>query len=509
MQDFIKELYDKAFIIQDFEEFIFLTESFRYSEARDRYNKAAAALEQLLEKTAESDLAKATHIQSVAIEIKEHFDDHCFTKGLIRAALLPELYSMISQYASIDVSEGKYTIQNSDSGFLSIRDNESGIFLHDTFSPMNEAYRNGLSLYKPGSDNILIFGCGLGYLAYQIYCISKGSVRIRVYEEDDTIIGYAYEFGVLSLIPDDILTVVHNSDLSILADKFLHDLHVLENREFVFSHWKKPIYKALNNDILNRLIINRSFEFESYGLSVVNLSKNRQLSHIRFNDIADRFDYDEWITISAGPSFDNCVEFLKSSMGSKGLIAVNTVLKRIYSEGIIPDIVVAADQFDALESHIKGIEPYTDNTFLVADWSLCWKYARLYRGPICFVRTNADLCLSDDLLKNEPVWDVSGTVACLAIETAARLNARKIYMVGQDLAYPAGQKYAANMPQELSPGPSHIQVKSVDGSLVETCEAFKWFRKAIESQIRKYDQIEFINMSEHGAYIDGALAYER
>ena len=120
------------------------------------------------------------------------------------------------------------------------------------------------------------------------------------------------------------------------------------------------------------------------------------------------------------------------------------------------------------------------------------------------MRTNASSKITQDFLPNEPVWDISGTVACLAIEAAIHLRAKTIYLVGQDLAYPSGRKYAKKMPHPEAPEANwEIKVPSVDGSMVDTSEAFDWFRKAIEFQISKYNSVSFINLSKHGAKIYG------
>ena len=236
----------------------------------------------------------------------------------------------------------------------------------------------------------------------------------------------------------------------------------------------------------------------------MNLWSNRRIPSVDFSFISKKFKYEEWIIISAGPSFDDSLAFLKKSKGKRGLIAVNTVLRRLLQEDIVPDIIAAADQFDELVKHIKGIESSTKDIILIADWLLNRNYLSLYEGTVCFVRTNASSKITQDFLPNEPVWDISGTVACLAIEAAIHLRAKTIYLVGQDLAYPSGRKYAKKMPHPEAPEANwEIKVPSVDGSMVDTSEAFDWFRKAIEFQISKYNSVSFINLSKHGAKIYG------
>ncbi len=508
MEDFIKEIYQEADIIEQLKEFSFLINSYRPRDGRSIYNKCAEKLEGTLERLATSDLSTARQIQDIAIKIKDSYNDPCLAKGIINGKLIPLLYSYMTAYTGIKVTEGKYTIASSDTGYLTIRDNEQGIYLHETHDPMWEAYETVRTILNPQAEEFLIFGSGLGYTAYQVWHQSEGFSNIYLYEDDPVILDYAYKYGVLSLIPEKNLSIIHNINKIELATEFIHNLIEMNIGEgFIFSHWKKSLYKDLCSNEIDRIVINHELFLEMNNRTLTNLYKNRQLQQVLFKDIAVNYKYKEWLVISAGPSFDESIDFIKSSIGIRGLIAVNTVLRRLIKEGIKPDIIVAADQYSQMIDHIKGIEYYTKDIPLIADWFLNWKYAELYQGPISFVRTNSNPKLTKEILPNEPLWDINGTVACLAIEAAVKLGAGRIYLVGQDLAYPSGQKYAKGMPHaEVSNVKGDMQVLSVDGSMVNTCEAFDWFRKAIEYQIAKYNDVKFINMSKHGAYISGAIS---
>ncbi len=505
MEGFIENIYRDCDIIEYIKEYISLTNSGCYRDARSFYDKAAAGLESILLRLSEEDGQRASQIQDIALKIKDSFNDHCLSTGIAEGRLLPELYSLISCYTGIKVSEDKYILESSDTGYLTIKDTDIDLYYHDIHDPMWEAREMAQSLLTPKTDAILIFGCGLGYLPYQLWFQSEAAVKITIYEDDPLILQYAYNYGVLSLIPESDVTVINKTDKNLLADIFIQDIQMMsDSASFVFSRWKKLLYKDIGNNELRRLIINRELNIEMSFRSTSNLCRNMKSFAIPFDEFTETFDYDEWVVISAGPSFDSCVPFIHDSKGKRGLIAVNTVLRRLSKEGIIPDLCVAADQYVQMIDHILGIEDYTVNIPLVADWTLNWKYAAAYKGTKCFVRTNASAALTEDIIPKEPVWDISGTVACMAVEAAIRLGAKKIYLVGQDLAYPGGQRYAKDMPhQQASDIGYDLLVLSVDGDMVGTCEAFDWFRKALEYQIGKYDHVVFINLSQHGAYIKG------
>ncbi len=506
LEDFISEIYRECDTIEYLKEYISLTNSGCFRDARSIYDKAAGKLESMLIRLSEENSFKASHIQNIALQIKDSFNDFGLAQGLAEGSLLPELYSYISRYTGIEVTEGKYTLKSSKTGYLTVKDTDLDLYYHSTYDPMWEARETARSLLTPDMQTILIFGCGLGYLPYQLWYQSEGALDIVIYEEDTEILQYTYDYGVMSLIPEIDITIVNHTDKNILADKFIQDIHGLSSgSSFVFSYWKKPLYKEIDSNELKRIIINRELEREMTYRSVANLSRNLNSPAVTFDEIAKEYNFEEWVVISAGPSFDDRVSFLKESKGKRGLIAVNTVLKRLIKENLIPDICVAADQYVQMIDHISEIEKNTENIPLIADWVTNWKYIQSYQGKKCFVRTNASADLTSDIVPNETVWNISGTVACMAVEAAAHLGAKTIYLVGQDLAYPGGQRYAKDMPHESVTDKGYdLTVPSVDGGTVGTCEAFDWFRKALEHQISRYDNICFINMSKHGAYINGA-----
>lgn len=504
MEDFIAEIYERSMVISNLKEFVSLLNMGCYSQARDLYNETARDLEKWLQSIAISDQVTASSIQDTALRIKDCYEDYCKCKGLVEATLISELYQCIKKSNTINVSEGKYKLISSETGFLTAQDYDLGLYLHSTYDPMNEAYQIINTLYKPEMETFMILGCGLGYEAYQVYHQSGGAVNICIYEEDPVILDYAALYGVLSLIPKDNIKIIHIAECEILARKFIDNLNSGPSCGYFISSSKKSIYRNVCDGELNRLTTNHTFDLETSRFSAINLWKNSRLDHKDFSTVIDMFDYDEWVVISAGPSLDYCISFLKKSKGHRGLIAVNTVLRRLLKEGIIPDIVAAADQYPELVNHIIGIEDHTKELILVADWLLNWRYASLFQGDICFVKTSASVNLINSKVSTESTWDISGTVASLALEAAVRIHAKRIYLVGQDLAYPSGQKYAKDMPKTETPDVIwETQVPSVDGGMVDTCDAFIWFRKALEYQIAKYDNIEFFNLSKHGAYIKG------
>ncbi len=506
MEDFIKDLYKAPFIAEGLKEFVYLTNSGFHRDARSLYNSTAAMLEKLLPAIATSDTPLAKQIQDSAIKVKESFDDASAATGIVEGQLIPLLCEYVKNIAGISVDAGKYRILSSDTGFLTIYDTDIARHIHSTYDPMWQAFQIANASYESHMNVVRVFGAGLGYIPYQIWHRSEGAVKIILYEDDSLMLELASLYGVLSLIPETDIDIICDPNKESLASRFKHDIDRSDPSDgLFFSPWKKESFTGVLSNEINRIVINQELSSEMRNRSITNLHRNSRVPHIGFETLRSHLSCDEWIVVSAGPSFDDCLPFLKNKE-NKHIIAVNTVLRRLQNEGITPDVVVAADQYVQMADHIEGLEGFVANTPLIADWLTNWKYIEKYTGEICFIKTGANAYLTESIHSNDPVWDISGTVSCLAIEAAVNLCASKIYLVGQDLSYPNGQRYAKGMPHSETPDAKwNIQVPSVDGSMVDTCEAFYWFIKSLENQIRKHNDIVFINMSKHGAKIAGTI----
>ncbi len=502
---FLEDIYQDAIIIEQLREYLFLADSENDLDSRAKYNKAAAGIERILPKLEDANRELAKEIETTAIAIRDSFNDKSKATAIVESVLIPLLFSYMSYFGGIEATENKYTIKSTQSGFLSICDNELKMTLHSTYDPMWEAFRVASSIFDADVQRYYILGCGLGYLPYQLWMRSEGAVKIVIYEEDENILSYAKKFGVLSWIPDNCLEIYCCSDIEKVADKFLHDVDGFDRSDVKYSlyisPWKKEIYKKILQGRIAVLDANISLERSMQQRTSINLWKNYARERYPFDTIKDKFSYEEWLVVSAGPSLDEQIEFLRDCKGKRGIIAVNTVVRRLFNEGIPPDLIVAVDQYVQMREHIEGIEDKTIGIPLFADWRLNWQYADLYRGPISFISIGAR---DFDPEGKGIVWQASGSVSGVALEAAVHLGANRVYFVGQDLAYPDGKAYALGMPHiDDAASFGTMFVKAVDGGVVPTSEAFNWFRMGLENQITRYNNVEFFNLSKHGALIKG------
>lgn len=505
-EQFLEEIYADAKVIDDFRESIAYIARTDYDNARLALNRGMDQLEHILGKYAEENPTAANKIQNCALDIINKWGDWSYLSGRLRGILIPLIYEYMSLFTSIDVEDGNYLLQSSDSGFLTLKDLEENEFLHDIHDPMQEAGDIADMLLNPWIEEYVIFGCGLGYLPYKLWKKTGEAAKIIIYEDNEKIIDYARHYGVLDWIDKNNLDIRCLADYEMTIKEFSKEVDFNNKSRLSYvTPYKKKKYKFAFDGQFLALVYRIEYFWVSRGVNETNYWKNRQLNFISLNDMRNKLHGDSWIVVAAGPSLNYSMDFIKDNAEENKIVAVNTVLRRCFKERVIPDLSVAADPFGQIPEHLEGIEEFTTNIPMIADWLLCWKYSYKYRGEKCFVPTPATQNLDRINFEKADVWDVYGTVSAMAIEAAIRLGAKKIYLVGLDLAFPGGNVHAKEMPHDkIAYKHEAIMVPSMSGGMVETTPVFNDFRLGVEEIISRNPKVEFINMSRDGAVIKGA-----
>lgn len=504
-ETWLDEIYRQAYIIQELHEVVWYLNTGNSREARTVYNRTASQLEELISTIAKEDTATANYLQDRAVSVMDAWKDRNEASGKIQSELLPGLFEYMKNFTDISVEDNGYILQSADSGFLTIKSIDNDHFYHDVHDPLYESFQLAQQIYKPEMEVFRIMGAGLGYLAYALWTLSNKAMQIYVYEDESHIIEYATHYGVLSWIDESCLDIIIDPDRQKLGDRFLADVRRDKDHGGRYvTPWKGRSFAGVCDGLIIRLNLTDDSNRMLRKMSSINLWRNSKIRQISLNELQKSSRGDEWVVIAAGPSFDDNLDFIRESIGTRNTIAVNTVLRRLSNEGLRPDISVAADPYEQLYAHIADILPFTDGIPLIADKLTDWKYCEDYRGEKCFVPTAAGRFIPGAINSDDDVWEVGGTVTALAIEAAIRLGAKTVHVIGLDLAYPAGVNYAEGMSHERRTDSNvTMEVRSVEGGMVGTNEVFDLFRKSIEEQLSRHRDVTVINRSLHGAMIKG------
>ena len=399
----------------------------------------------------------------------------------------------------------RYAIESTASGFLTLKDTVANRYLHSNNDPMEEARKIIEHQYNYEKKSYFVWGCGLGYQAYQIYLYSEGTIPIKIYEPNLDIIEYAFRYGVLAWIPQEILQIIPRGTVSAF---------LMERQDSDAVFYLLPYINCEPDMEQKRLLtedyIRQSSKWETTHELKINFNRNKDCLFLDIHELDRSGLKTDMVIIAGGPSVDHVIKELGNWQGTKTLIAVGTIWKRLLSEGIKPDFVVFMDPYDTVYGQVKDVEDTTP-TFLLS-MSTYWKVARTYKGKIFTVCVDGpEYGIREYASQNGlELWPSGGTVTALAMEFAIRFGAKKIYLAGVDLAFPGGMSHAAgtNFRSRIELT-QLMEIPGTMGNVVYTNETFQLYRQWIENRISQNPHIEFVNMSDIGAQICGTTIYRK
>ncbi len=418
----------------------------------------------------------------------------------IEHKVIPLLEERMKLWGGIETEneERDFKFESSVSGFLTLKDLKRNLYYHSTVDPMWEARKLAEYIFNPKKKAYSILGCGLGYLIYQLYQVSNGSIVINVFEKDARIVEYARCYGVLDWIPEENLNVVVDADIL----PFLQSAEDVDVGFYIFA----PELRSVSDDT-REVIQNLYIEYSSYKKFRKDIEINFWRNIKSDSKPVSEFDTSQYskdyVIIAAGPSLDDNLEFLRESKGKKTLIAVGTVFKKLITEGIEPDMVVILDPQARTYKQIEGAE--NQKVPMLIAMSAYWKFAAKYQGdkylvPIAQIEEIQAYAIEH----RQNLWGCGGTVTSLAMEAAIEFGAENIYLVGVDMAYPNGVSHATGtMDRSTRSTNGLLPVEGVGNKTVYASNAFIIYRQWMENRITQTPEITYYNLSKIGAKIAG------
>ncbi len=502
LEDFLKDIYEKALTLQLMKEASFYSNIRHPENRRNDWNEATFYLDKIMDDLKATDPRKCVELYESAKKAQSRYVDRREFASVIDTEVIPKISDYLKKYIGIEVTEGKWTLESSMTGFLTLK-KKDGCYLHSPSDPMWENFLYAYSIYKPGVRRYNILGDGLGYLAYCLWRLSEGEADIYVYETDSEIASYSDLYGVTSFIDEDKIHIITGDDKDIVIEQYLEKIDDSKVVRTIHS-WDYDGYDGEYLGLIRTMQTNEvtSRVFETKWRS--NYSWNISYEHSPISEFDTSVLKDEWVIVAAGPSLNDNVEFIKSSVGKRTICAVNSSFKWFYLNDVKPNLCVACDPSDELKTHIEGYENFSEDVPLIADYVASQKYVEIYKGPRYYVVSSAAFDIVDEQKKPSGLWNFGGTVTSMALETAYKLGAKKIYLVGADLSYPDGLSFADGVGHEVFKwNRNEENVVSVEDRIIPTSYIFTEYKDRIEKQIAERPDVEVINKSYHGAYLKG------
>ncbi len=380
-------------------------------------------------------------------------------------------------------------------------------YLHSRFNPVKEAKVFAVENFGDQQPVNVIFGFGLGYHIIEIRNILGKTGSLFVFDVNIAILNIA--IGILDLTEtfnDERIHLSISDDIGVLSkqlSKVLTErsakklvIHVpsvqtipdsAKELKFILEDWN--IRKAITDDYRARLQKNIDSNIKS-------IDKN-------IGELFGKFANIPFLIVSAGPSLANNINLIKNVKNNCIIICVGRALKALINNGTIPHFFVIIDPHDEVCDDLKGLEEMQiPGIFLVTSSREC---VNIYKGPKFLAVDNKKLLDQD---KQNYLIKPGGSVATTALDIALKMGGDPILFVGQDLAYTDGKHHVSVMEEEdsfVNDVKNMRKVQGIDGKILNTTLGMLSYKKTIENRIKDEKTRTFINCTQGGAKIEGAL----
>lgn len=403
-----------------------------------------------------------------------------------------------------------------------ICEDDRDTWLYSRFDPDLEALRWAESLENAQqSDNLLLFGFGLGYHAAAVLQTFPDK-KLFIYEPDLDLFLTAIELV-------DLRPVLDHPQVALFAigeeagvhERMLHE--ILSHAKGSFSFAAPPVYRKWHSGLLQAFAeharnttlnyaandhLYKRFRKEWLENLFVNLGRNL---HTRsFHGLRNVCLGVPAVIAGSGPSLGMEMDRLRSIRDRILLIAAGSAIQSLLRNGIEPDLIVSIDAgkanyrvfspFDV--SHIPFLYvPMLKHSAILNDQSPWLLHAYFDNDTLA----NELMQLDDD---EDVVMESSATVTGTAIQAAVWLGCRDIVLIGQDFSYPGDRMYAEGVShvseksQKANVAKTDLLVRNVAGGQNRTDKSMLVLKRSTESIMGRFPQVRFFNASQVGAVIE-------
>lgn len=373
--------------------------------------------------------------------------------------------------------------------------------------------------------NFIIFGIKNVELISQIYNYKTSFSTMTVIEiESSNNIELECAEEQLELFNNDMVDVVIGKDEDLISQIKLTfsktlKLYNLRNLQIISMPYVKSTYPKELEQVIKVILESLSTYISAFGndvgdilVGMDNYINNwehtfRATEHIYFENL---YKGKPAIIVGAGPSVDKSIEYLKKIKGRALILCVDAAMDVLLDEGIVPDIVASIERTDCT-TRLYQREYIPQEIVYVGANQVPGKILDRMGRIILTGRTGDALFryFNDSIgLTN---LDIGNNVSHILISFAQFIGCSTVIFTGLDLAYPHGVTHAKrtldNFTDTMKAGYKNdmVYVKGQKGETLETQEYFMHTRVWIEEFILQNKNCTYINCSEGGANISGAI----
>lgn len=212
------------------------------------------------------------------------------------------------------------------------------------------------------------------------------------------------------------------------------------------------------------------------------------------------------ILVSAGPSLEKNIKELRQAKGRTCIVCVDTAVRYMLRENILPDMIVTIDPRKELslfdDERIREI-PLVG----VTDMS-CRVLEKTQSKKLILTQTENPYIQNLYAKAGHQLgnFESGGSVATMAYSFCHYLGFKRLILVGQDLALTGNQMYAGKEKLSMDHfGRELIEVEDVYGETLYTTRDYYYYLKWFEQMVELHSEMQVIDATEGGAKIKGTL----
>lgn len=226
----------------------------------------------------------------------------------------------------------------------------------------------------------------------------------------------------------------------------LKDITIID---FYNNRSNPSYYQEIRNCLQESLIqsqqnITTMSEFASLWEKNILANINYLLLNPGLNLLNNSFHNFPAIIASAGPSLDKNVNLLSEAKNKSLIICVDTALKALLANNIIPDMVVSIDPQENNFRHYENA--YLEGITLITEPGVCPKIFSLFKNKTIFITSYGHplILWMESIIGQKGISPVGGSVATTAFCIANTLGNNPIIFIGQDLSFSKDGIYSKN-----------------------------------------------------------------
>ncbi|WP_096202433.1 motility associated factor glycosyltransferase family protein [Bacillus sp. FJAT-45350] len=381
------------------------------------------------------------------------------------------------------------------------------------------------------SSVIMCIGLGMGYEVKEIIARKAKGTKVLILEPNLNILKMALEYNDLEEVLSSNYVFLAGGNL----ENIKYQLKVLKGSmmyfltkspEMVFLPYglkvydqtslKEIIYEMKNTVVAQLKGVGNSVEDTLLGINHTFSNMEHILDSPNIFNLEKLYKGYPAICVAAGPSLEKNIDMLREVQDKALIFCADTIYEKLLDNGIVADGISIIERPKKVYNILyKGkSEVFHENTALLANMVVYPKILQEYPGvKVIYSRTGTtfDRSLGESIpsLNN---LDIGQSCAHVSFATAKALKCDPIILLGQDLAYGetgfthARGTYAENNTESDNNGQETIFVTSYNqDNVVKTTPIWDMFRRWFESVIQIDGSFTYINATEGGAYIDGAI----